>query len=417
MKTNNTQISGFSIKTKITLVIVLLAVSAVSVVGYIASSRGGNALYTQAEDHLTLITTQKAKEYNGIFKRLQDEIEGMAVYATQTFARDDISTDLNFKLLMPWTGKSYGNYEMKSTFRKEILALQRIGGVLKGLVAKNPYLELGYMATENNVMVLDDEKIVDVIAAEKGYIPSNRPWYTSAVMEKKTIWTQPYIDVNTKKLIVSCATPIYRKDQKLIGVVGFDVLLDTIQQDIISMDIGYNGQAFLLGQGGNVLAKPGMSGKNTAWDQSVKSDNALNTGNAQFKAIVQKMLAGESGLGIHSEGDNEIIVSYAPLPAIYASVGIVVTKDNVTRSASAIKNFILIVWVVVAIISIIAGLMLGNTITAPINKLIVTADMISQGKAPLKEIVTERKDEIGVLIGAFNRLIVSLRIAITRTKK
>jgi two-component system, sensor histidine kinase and response regulator len=411
------QISGFSIKTKITFVITALIVVSLSTVGFIASKGGSNALSQQAEQHLALISSQKATEYNNIFTRIQNEMEGIAIYAQQTFARNTFAEDLQFDILMPWNGSTYGNPQETGEISTEILALQRVGTALQGLVQKNPYLELGYMATTSNAFVMDNEEIVGVIAAEQGFIPTQRPWYEDAVKKKGTIWTQPYVDVNTKNLIVSCATPVYSKAQTLIGVVGFDVLLDTIQKDIISLDIGYDSQAFLIGKTGDFLVKPGMGSTNIAWNQTVQSDNALQTDNADFKNIVKNMMVGKSGIGTHVEAGNRVIIAYAPLTAIDASVGIAVSEKEVMRPATDIQKLIMAVWVGVVILSIFVGLLIGNSITKPINKLTMQADLISQGKMDLEEISENRKDEIGVLIEAFNRLVSSLKIAMSRKRK
>ena len=408
-------ISGLSIKTKITLIIVALVVTSLSAVGFLATTKGSRALSVQAESHLKLIAGQKAREYNNIFGRLQDEIEGVVIYAEAAFAREDITEDLGFRLLMPWTGSDYGEPALNASLARESLALQRVGIALQGLVRKNPYLELGYMATENDVFVADNEDVIGVIASEQGFQPKKRSWYTGAAGKKKTIWTRPYIDVNTKKLIVSCAAPVYLDNKKLIGVVGFDVLLDTIQKDIISLDIGYDSRAFLLGKTGSFLAKPGMGSKNIAWHQAVKADNALETDNREFRRIIKSMMAGETGIGTHTEKDSRIIVAYAPLPAIDASVGIVVSEKEVMKPAAEIRKIITGVWVAVVILAVFIGLMIGNGITGPVNSLAARAELISQGRTDLEEIPNRRKDEIGVLIESFNRLVTSLKIAMTRS--
>jgi len=348
---------------------------------------------------------------------LQDQIEGVADYSSQIFSRGNIAEDLGFKVLMPWTGKGYGNNELQEKFAQEILALQRIGEVLRNLVKKNPYIELGYMATNSNVMVLNNEGAVRVIEAETGYIPNKRPWYIEAKAAGKTIWTQPYVDVNTKKLVVTCATPVFQSNGRIIGVVGFDILLDTLQKDIITIDIGYKGYAFLIDRKGGFLVKPGMNAQNVSWNQSFQTDNALTTDNVQFKAIIEKMMDGKHGLGAYSERGNTSIVSYTPLPAINAGLAIVVNQESVMQPAVDIQKLIFGIWIVVVAISIFIGLLIGNTITSPINRLTLIADQISQGKTDLKEISTTRKDEIGVLIKAFNRLVSSVRIAMLRIKK
>lgn len=100
--------------------------------------------------------------------------------------------------------------------------------------------------------------MIDIIKAEQGFEPGKRAWYTGGAGEKGTTWALPYIDVNTKQLIVSCATPVYRADNSLIGVLGFDVRLDTTQRNILSLDIGYDSEAFLLGRTGKFLVKPAL---------------------------------------------------------------------------------------------------------------------------------------------------------------
>jgi len=404
---------GLSLKTKITLIIVALVVISISAVGYISSDRGAKALADLARHNLQLITGQKATEYNAIFNRLQEEIEGIALFAEQTFARPSLGEGLNFAVLMPWTGSGYGTEQMKTTFASDINALREVNLVLKGIVENNPYIDLGYMATTNEVMILNDESTVDVIASRKEYIPSKRSWFTDAAEAKKTIWTAPYVDVVTKKLIVSCATPVYGANKQLLGVVGFDVSLDTIQKDIISLNIGHNSQAFLIGNKGNLLAKPNMGEVDADWNEAVKTDNLLETPNPGLKAIVTRMLNKENGVATYSENGETEIVAFASLPAIGASVGITVTESIVMKPATDIQKLIISVWGVVVVISILIGYLIGSGITRPINEIIGKANLISQGKTDLDLMSTNRKDEIGVLVESFNRLISSLKIAMS----
>ncbi len=410
-------ISGISIKTRLILVVVVLLFFSLTVFSLIASLKGENALSSQAQNHLMTLTSQKAREYNSIFSSIQHEIEGIAQFAEITTSRSNLKDDLGFKILMPWNGSQYGGSPITEASHSEILALQRIGLALKGLIQNSPYIELGYMATNNNIMVLDDEKVVDIISKEKEYIPTVRPWYKEAMAKGKTIWTQPYIDVNTKKLIVSCATPVSNTSKTIQGVVGFDVMLETIKKDIISLDIGYDSQAFLLDKNGKYLVKPGMKDQGSAWNSAVVADSALDTDNTELKQIVNNMVTGKSGLGTYVDQGKNLFVSYVPLYAIQASIGIVISENEVMRPAVDIRNLIISVWGVLLVISVIIGWLIGNSITKPIKELTYKADLISQGQSDLSEISSKRKDEIGLLIESFNRLIISLKIAISRRKK
>jgi len=396
------------------MVIVFVVLVSLSVVGFIASYEGRRSLSSQAERNLSLVTSQKSKEYGLAFERIQDEVRGVAEFASKTFNRTGITGDLNIKVLLPWNGTTYGTPESREELSGELYTLQRIGIMLIGLVSNNAYLSLGYMATETGITVFDDEKTVGIIEELKGYDPRGRPWYTAAKKAGETIWTKPYIDANTKKLVVTCATPVYRGNKTLVGVVGFDVLLDTIQKDILTLDIGYKSYAFLVGSTGNALVRPGMNKQDKRWDETYQTDELLNTSNAEFNRIVHNMIKGVYGVETYSAEGEDKYLAYAPLSIIDASMGLVVSKADVIRPAITMQNIIIIVWVVVMLFSIVIGFVVGNNITKPINELTNMADLISQGKMDLDVLSEDRKDEIGVLTKAFNRLVISLKMAMSR---
>jgi predicted Zn finger-like uncharacterized protein len=406
--------AGMSIKTKITLIIVILVLISLSVVGFIASYQGQLALSSQAEKHLSMVTAQKSKEYGLAFERIKDEVLGAADYSGKMYNLSDQTGEVSMRMLMPWTGSGYGSPEMLEEMKAERLVLQRIGIMLKSIVSNNPYLSLGYIGSESGMTVFNDEKVVGVIEKLKGFDVRSRPWYKLAKGKRETIWTKPYIDANTKKLVVTCATPVFKDDKTLVGVAGFDVLLDTIQSDILTLDIGYPSYAFLVGSTGNALVRPGMSKRDTRWDETYKTDELLNTDNAQFNRIVHNMIKGVYGVETYSAKGEGKYLAYAPLSVINASMGIVVSKSEVVRPAIKIRNLILVVWVAVFLVSIVIGFVVGNNITRPINELTAMADLISQGKKDLDVLAEDRKDEIGVLTKAFNRLVISLKMAMNR---
>jgi predicted Zn finger-like uncharacterized protein len=408
------KIEGLSIRSKITMIIVALVVVSLAVAGFIASYQSRDALSKQAEDHLLNNARLKSKEYALTFERIKEEVLGIADYASTTYKREDINSDIGMRILMPWDGKGYGNPSLNARLFNEKVFIQQIGLVLKSMVSKNPYLSLGYFGTETKMTVFDNEEVVGVIEKLEAFDVTGRPWYVSAKKKKGVIWTEPYVDANTKKLVVTCAAPVYKSKDVLAGVVGFDVLLDTVQKDILTMDIGYDSYAFLVNSKGSVLVRPGMDAKDARWDTTYKTDNLLKTENAEFNNIVQEMIRGRSKVNTYDAGDEFKYIAYAPLRAIGASMGIVASRDEVIRPAVMIRNFIIAVFVVVLLVSILIGLFIGNNITKPINELTTMANLISQGKRDLDVLKEDRKDEIGVLTKSFNRLVISLKLAMSR---
>ena len=407
-------IEGMSIRFKITMVIVALVTISLAIAGSIASLQSRNALLKQAEDHLVKNTQLKAKEYALTFERIKEEVLGMADYASATYIRKDIDTDIGMKTLMPWDGTGYGNTSLNMELYTERLLIQRIGLVLKSVVAKNPYLSLGYFGTETKMTVFDNETVVGVIEKLKEFDVTQRPWYLSTKEKKSVIWTEPYVDANTKKLVVTCAAPVFNSSGVFVGALGFDVLLDTLQKDILTLDIGYDSYAFLVSSKGSVLVRPGMESGDAKWDTTYKTSDLLKTDNLQFNSIIGKMIKNKSGIDTYDAGDEIRYTAYAPLQTIGASMGIVASQNEVVKPAVAIRNLIIVVFIVVLLLSILIGLFIGNNITKPINELTLMVNLISQGKKDLEVLKEDRKDEIGVLTKAFNRLVISLKLAMSR---
>ena len=73
--------------------------------------------------------------------------------------------------------------------------------------------------------------------------------------DRQTVWTDVYLDPAGSGWITSCIAPIY-VDDTLEGVAGFDVTLDTIIQQVLNLDIAWEGYAVLIGEDGTILALP-----------------------------------------------------------------------------------------------------------------------------------------------------------------
>jgi HAMP domain-containing protein len=406
---------GMSIRLKITLIIVLLVLGALTGTGMIASTESRNALSEQAEAHLVTVSQQKADQYSLVFRGINQEVEAVADFAHNIYStKPGADIGLGPHMLMPWNGSTYGNPEANATLENETLILQRVVRFLKSVVAKNPYVILGYLGTETNIMALDDLAAVKSIGETDGFVNTKRPWYVKAVTEGKTIWTAPYVDANTKDLIVTCATPVTNAEGTLVGVVGFDVLLTTIQKDILALDIGYDSYAMLVDGAGKVLVRPGIDVKDTRWNETYESEDLTKTDNAAFKGIIANMMAGKSGVEVFSTDGDSRYAAYAPLAIIEASLAIIASQPAVVQPAREMQTYIMIVWAIVLVIAILIGILIGNGITRPINQLTRMADQVSQGMVDLDVLPENRTDEIGSLTRSFNRLVISLKMALTR---
>jgi two-component system, sensor histidine kinase and response regulator len=407
-----------SIRIKIILVLVVLALVSLSIVGWVASSHSRTALTEQAEKALKVYAGQKVKQYTLSFSRIQSEVDSAAAYARYLYTEENIPLQNKLKyenfILMPWTGKAYGSPELKTRLQSEMILTQNMVPVLKSIVTNDPLVQNAYLGTNTQIMIMDKKEDIAAIKKRKGYNNTIRPWFTKAVKEGETIWSKVYVDASTSELIVTCASPVYLQRRRLMGVVGFDIMLKTIQEDILALNIGYDSNAFLVDGYGKALVRSDMDKANVRWDKTYKTKDLLHTDNLAYNNIISNMTSGHRGVQTYPSKKGDKLVAYAPLPAIGASMGIVVSKDEVIRPALVTQRLIMVVWLAVLVVTVLVGLFMGNGITKPINSLTEVADRISHGEMNLKMLTEKRKDEIGHLTQAFNRLITSLKIAMYR---
>lgn len=129
-------------------------------------------------------------------------------------------------------------------------------GILTGLQntqAIDPENILGaWIADDDASMVA----ISDGFISEEGWDITSRPWYECIALNK-TLFTTPYEDVSTGKLVITVATPVFdNRDGKVLGVSGIDITVDTIQKTMQSHVLGENGYVVLLAEDGTIIYHP-----------------------------------------------------------------------------------------------------------------------------------------------------------------
>ena len=173
-----------------------------------------------------------------------------------------------------------------------------------------------------------------------------RPWYKQAVETNKSGVTNPYVDVTTKKLVVTVFTPLKIND-KLVGVVGSDIFLDTVVDTILNVKVGDTGFAYLVGVDGKTLIH--------------KNKELLNKDNALFKQIQTK---NSEDFGIAVENGKEKLISYTQIPTTSWYLCIELDKDTVFEEINnKIVNEVILYLVLLILILLIIYFALVKILT------------------------------------------------------
>ena len=119
------------------------------------------------------------------------------------------------------------------------------------------------------------------VPEKDNYDSRARPWYKKAVEVNGAGVSEPYVDFDTKKLVISISSPI-KKDGKIVGVVGSDIFLDTVVNTILNINLDDKGFAYLIDSSGKTIIHKNekqLDKQNEIYAQ-VKSNEALYFGEA-----------------------------------------------------------------------------------------------------------------------------------------
>lgn len=236
-----------------------------------------------------------------------------------------------------------------------------------------------------------------------GFMPApdwditQRPWYI--VNEtKQSLLTTPYIDSNTKDLVLSVVSPVFDSltDQP-IGATGIDISLKQLSEMMASYTLGETGFFMLLSSDGTIIYAPDST-------MEQKNINELSISNNIVEAISNK---GQDKF-IYTLGKDTI---YGYLNRVGDTGWMVLTGipdkefNHIGRTIALLIGFI---FTLGAILLTLAVALIAQSITKPLKKLSVVTDQIAAGNLDVV-IDIESSDETGLVAQAINRTVQRLK--------
>ncbi len=254
------------------------------------------------------------------------------------------------------------------------------------------------------------------------YDPRDRDWYREAVETGGPVFTETYLDT-FGRLLISCAAPVYGKDREPAGVLAMDILIEDINQSVVSAQVGENGYVFLMNHDGTVVSAPDLAVENGTYE----SENLMEV--EEMRDLARRMASGQSGLVSLRVNGEDVFAAFEPIAPTGWSMAMVLPQEEVIAPAVVSYENILAVtsqanaqmegiahsaMVGVLLLSalILAGVLFftelrSRKITEPITRLTKEVGIIGQGN--LNHVVEMHTgDELETLGNAFNQMTKSL---------
>lgn len=245
-----------------------------------------------------------------------------------------------------------------------------------------------YVGRDDGFMLMKSE--ADDATLPTGFDPRTRPWFRAAREAGRSVWTAPYVDASTGKIIISVATPVARGEFR--GVVAGDITLEAIDRMLAAITLGGNGYATLINGQGTLLFHP---------DSSLAGQNIA-------RIIGQE--PGLDGTPVTYETDDGVWeVSFHPIPGARGVDWYLGTFVNLDRLHAPVQDA-RITGLVIAIVSLLISLPLLHLairmLMAPVRRLSLAMDDIGSGEADLTRKLDESgSDEFAALARSFNRFV------------
>ncbi len=233
-----------------------------------------------------------------------------------------------------------------------------------------------------------------------GFDPTVRPWYKDALEAKKPIITLPYMGVAPPGLMITFAAPVKGGEG---GVVGADVFLTKIAEQILNIKLAGGGYAFLLDKTGQVLAHSDAS-KVLKPAKEISGALALEnlTNLTQQKDPVVTDVGGKPHfLLLQKISGSEIYLA------------LVIDKKNALEALDQLLIMSIVVLLVMLAILLPLSTWLVGRMLSGLRRVRDAMSEIAQGGGDLsRHIDVDGQDEVAQTAHAFNQFLEQLRVMV-----
>lgn len=231
-----------------------------------------------------------------------------------------------------------------------------------------------------------------------GFDPRSRGWYKQAAATGDIVFTDAYVDLLTGKQVVTAALAYKNAAGQVQGVVGEDIALDVLKQQVERIKLDGAGAGFILDQAGTIVAHEDAA-------QVGKKLGEL----AQFKAAAQEIMAKDNGVFAYDENGEAMLLAYARVAHTGWVVGMELPTSVVYGELGSMRRDYAVLTLVGIAIMLALCLWFSGKITRQVLALTAHADELARGNLALGRLDIRSRDEIGKLGAAFNAMSENLR--------
>ncbi|BCS52693.1 methyl-accepting chemotaxis protein [Geobacter sp. SVR] len=257
-----------------------------------------------------------------------------------------------------------------------------------------------YPGYENGLFISSDGWIPDA-----GWDHRKRPWYEKARTEMKVTQTEPYVDAQTGKMIISFCAPI-TEGGTFSGVLSSDIPLDSVVKQVLDIRIGTSGYAFIMDKEGKILIHPDK-------DLVLKKTFQEVTG---VSDLATRLKTTSSGSLEYTIKGVDKIMSYSQIPSTGWYLSATVDKKEIFAPVVKQTRTLVALGVLFLVAGLLVIILFVRKLLAPLSSFCTRVADIAEGEGDLTRRLDggNRNDEIGILAGKLNQFIENVHSIIAK---
>ena len=366
-----------SIKTKIIGGIILCSLLTAAIISILVIVNSTKVTQAEAIETMNYRATSVTNELNAKIDCVQQSVNTLATIAMSRMSADRFMKDVNY-------ADSFTGWVIDDTFR----FAESTEGVITCYIRFNPEFSSptsGLFLTRNSL----SDPFESVTPTDFSmYDPSDLEhvgWYYIPVNNGAPLWMDPYLNSNINVYMISYVVPLFAEDGTSIGIVGMDVAFTELTDMVDSIKIYDSGYGFLTNSQGQILHHKSVpeGTEVSTLGEGLAGFNSLLTDAGG--SLTYKYNGVEKIMVVRPTANNEFLVLTAPSSEIFAN-------------SRTLLYYILGVAALALIICAVVGLLVGNSMVKPINRLTgiiektAKLDLTSSNQA---ETLQKQRDEIG----------------------
>lgn len=369
---------GLSVKLVTTFVILIIV--PIIIIGYISINTSSKSLIEKAKESLSNSSSQTENYYESMLEQIERG------YATQVKFGYGVTDFFETKEYMD----AKVEMEIKNTSERSIV----------NLVSTFPN------TFSSAILIKDNGEVL--ATPTKLYQEMNlntTKWYIDSTKNGKNVWIEDHSEGLPKEYdsdyILSYLSPYSLKTG---GLLVLDIKASAFANLLSSVHVGNKSVSYIITPSNKVINQKGELDINVSVEKNNVLRDAVNYAKSNDKFVYTQNTNGINYIAAFSKSKVTGWIFVTAIP-----------ENEVTSITKSIKNQIIMLGIICALIAVLIGIWVSFTMTIPMKKLVVVMEQAAHGDLSAN-LLLKRSDEIGILTTSFNSMLGQIRDLVSQSK-